>query len=69
MANSDHLNLGWWRIGEIGAGLCSSQKRRKKVDKYSNLSDYYHFVPVGIETYGAYGPQGIKLVKQIGKKI
>ena len=37
--------------------------------KYSNLSDYYHFVPVGVETYGAYGPQGIKLVKQIGKKI
>ena len=29
----------------------------------------YHFVPVGIETYGAYGPQGLKLVKQIGKKI
>ena len=26
-------------------------------------------MPVGIETYGAYGPQGIKLVKQIGKKI
>ena len=28
-----------------------------------------NFVPVGIETYGAYGPQGIKLVKQIDKKI
>jgi hypothetical protein len=41
----------------------------KKVEKYSNLSDNYHFVPMGIETYGAYGPQGIKLVKQIGKKI
>ena len=26
-------------------------------------------MPVGIETYGAYGPQGLKLVKQIGKKI
>ena len=26
-------------------------------------------MPVGIETYGAYGPQGIKLVKQIGKTI
>ena len=24
---------------------------------------------MGIETYGAYGPQGIKLIKQIGKKI
>ena len=33
------------------------------------LSDNYNFVPVGVETYGAYGPQGIKLVKQIGKKI
>jgi hypothetical protein len=41
----------------------------KKVEKYSNLSDHYHFVPVGIETYGAYRPQGIKLVKQISKKI
>ena len=39
------------------------------MDKYSNLSEFYHFVPVGVETYGAYGPQGIKLVKQIGKKI
>ena len=26
-------------------------------------------MPAGIETYGAYGPQVIKLVKQIGKKI
>jgi hypothetical protein len=40
----------------------------KKVEKYSNLSNNYHFVPEGVETYGAYGPQGIKLVKQIGKK-
>ena len=39
------------------------------MEKYSNLSEFYHFVPVGVETYGAYGPQGIKLVKQIGKKI
>jgi hypothetical protein len=27
------------------------------------------FLPVGIETYGAYGPQAIKLIKQISKKI
>ena len=35
----------------------------------SNLSENYYFVPVGIETFGAYGPQAIKLIKQIGKKI
>merc|ERR1739838_614258 len=45
------------------------EEKKKKVEKYSNLSDHFHFVPVGIETYGAYGPQGLKLVKQIGKKI
>ena len=26
-------------------------------------------MPVGIKTYGADGPQAIKLIKQIGKKI
>ena len=42
---------------------------QSKLDKYSNLSENYHFVPVGIQTYSAYGPQAIKLIKQIGKKI
>ena len=50
-------------------GSAAADREEKKVDKYSNLSEYYHFVPVGIKTYCAYGPQGIKLVKQIGKKI
>ena len=50
-------------------GSEAAGRENKKVDKYSNLSENYHFVPVGIETYGANGPQGIKLVKQIGKKI
>ena len=51
------------------AGSAAAGREDKKVDKYSNLSEFYHFVPVGVETYGAYGPQGLKLVKQIGKKI
>ena len=46
-------------------GSAAAGREDKKVETYSNLSDNYHFVPVGIVTYGAYGPQ----VKQIGKKI
>ena len=41
------------------------QKRKKNPGSF--LSDDYHFMPVGAETYGAYGPQGIKIIKQIGK--
>ena len=50
-------------------GSAAAARENKKVDKYSNLSDNYHFVPVGAETYGAFGPQGLKLIKQIGTKI
>ena len=57
------------QILHIYTNIYTAGREEKKVDKYSNLSDYFHFVPVGIETYGAYGPQGLKLVKQIGKKI
>ena len=50
-------------------GSAAAGREDKKVEKYSNLSENYHFVPVGIETFGAYGPQAFKLIKQIGKKI
>ena len=33
------------------------------------LSDNYHFIPVGAETYGAFGPLVLKLLKKIGAKI
>ena len=49
-------------------GSAAAGREDKKVEKYSNLTDNYYFLPIGVKTYGAYGPQGIKLVKQIGKK-
>ena len=36
-------------MGSVAAG-----REDKKVEKYSNLSDNYHFVPVSVETYDAY---------------
>ena len=32
-------------------GSAAAGREDKKVEKYSNLSDNYHFVPVGVETY------------------
>ena len=48
--------------------MAAAGQEGKKVVKYSNSSENYHFVPVGIESYGAYS-QAIKLITQIGKKI
>ena len=31
------------------------------------MTDLYHFVPIGAETSGAFGPLGLKLPKQIGE--
>ena len=50
-------------------GSAAAGREDKKVVKYSNLSENYHFVPVRIEIYDAYGPQAIKIITQIGKKI
>ena len=66
---ADTLCKSYVKKASIEVGSAAAGREDKKVDKYSNLSDLYYFVPVGIETYGAYGPQGLKLVKQIGKKI
>ena len=49
-------------------GSAAAGREDKKVEKYSNLSENYHFVPVIIKTYGAYGPQALKIIKKIGKK-
>ena len=65
---ADTLCKSYVKKASKEVGSAAAGREEKKVEKYSNLSDY-HFVPIGIETYGAYGPQGLKLVKQIGKKI
>jgi hypothetical protein len=38
---------------EVGSDAAGRED--KKVEKYSNLSENYHFMPVGIEIFGAYG--------------
>ena len=45
------------------------EKKKKQINTAICQIIFILFPWVGIETYGAYGPQGLKLVKQIGKKI
>ena len=45
-------------------GSAAAGREDKKVEEYSNLSDNYNFVPIGVKTYGAYCSQGIKVTKR-----
>ena len=41
----------------------------QKTSKYRELANDYCFVPIGVETYGSWGPEGLKLIKSIGEKV
>ena len=42
----------------------------KKFTTYGNaLRDDYHFVPIAVETFGAWGPIGHKFITDLGRTI
>ena len=50
-------------------GAAADILESKKFTTYTELLDDYCFVPIGIETFGALGQEGHKLVKEIGKNL
>ena len=51
------------------AGAAAEAREFSKTLKYTKLSESYCFVPIGIETFGSWGTDGHKLVKEIGRKV
>ena len=49
--------------------LQQRQRETIKSTKYTELAQTYCFIPIGIETFGSWGSEGHKLVKEIGKKV
>ena len=50
-------------------GKAAKIAESKKKNKYKELEDNYEFVPIAMETFGSWGPEGLKFIKEIGKKI
>ena len=69
--SEDTLCKSYVKKASVEFGSAAAGREDKKVEKYNNLSDNYYFVVVGVKIYGAYGPQGIKLIKQeaTGEKL
>ena len=51
------------------SGAAAEGRETIKISKYTELSETYCFTPIGIETFGSWGSEGHKLVKEIGKKV
>ena len=51
------------------SGAAAEARETIKISNYTELSETYCFTPIGIETFGLWGSEGHKLVKEIGKKV
>ena len=50
-------------------GKSANEAEARKIRHYEDLTDNYHFVPICIETLGAFGDIGLNFIKEIGKRI
>ena len=51
------------------AGKAAKIAEMKKNNKYKDLEQNYVFKPIAVETFGSWGPESLKFVKEIGKRI
>jgi len=51
------------------AGGAASSAARLKTIKYGDLAASYTFVPVAVETLGAWDIDGLDLIREIGRKL
>ena len=47
-------------------GLVAEQAEQQKKAKYADLLTTHHFVPIGIETTGVFGPEALSFFKELG---
>ena len=44
-------------------------QRPFKIQKYKHLANDFHFIPIGTETLGTFGPEAIKFLEDLGHKL
>ena len=48
-----------------GAGATANPTETRKLSLYSELSHTHYFVPIGIETLGAFGDEALSFLKEL----
>ena len=52
-----------------GPGKVAAEREQSKFTKYSNLMNNYFFTPIASETFGAWGPQSLSFLTDLGKEL
>lgn len=65
----DTLAKSYVKQSSKQVGWVARTAEEDKISLYSSLLDQYHFVPLGFETLGPWGPHCKKFVSDLGKKI
>ena len=47
----------------------TEKAEKSKLLKYQEIRKDYHMIPIAVETFGAWGPEGAHFIKNLGKKI
>ena len=50
-------------------GKAAEARETHKLKKYEDLKSNYIVIPVAIKMFGPWAPMGIKLIKELGRKI
>ena len=53
-------------IAASGAGATANRAETRKLSLYSELSRTHYFIPIGLETLGAFGDEALSFLKELG---
>ena len=59
-----HLEVSSSRFGKV-----AERAEQAKLTKYEQLERDFEIVPICVETMGPWGPNGIKFVREVGRRI
>ena len=66
---SDTLAQSYIQTASKNAGKVAEDAESRKIGKYQKLLQNYEVIPICVEILGPWGPNGLKLIQEMGKKI
>ena len=65
----DTVADSYFHKSSLEAGKTADMAEKKKIHKYRHLANDFHFIPIGTETLGTFGPEAIKFLEDLGHKL